>query len=921
MRKEKQEDKLEEEIEKEAIFGVLPITTKQKKYGFLDALLVLGGYCIATWSYTQGSYLTSLVGFKQLLIGAFLGAILMLAIYQLPVILSVRYGIDIWIWLRSVFGHHGVKVMTIIIIVINFPWYAVCADLFASSMSNMLKLVGIQIPQFMHPVLGIFCVLLGTFIAYKGIGAITWTTRIMVPLLIGVGVVVMIVGFTSVPVDVIWNYVPKDTGYENNLIPYIISMEANFAFVITLVGGMAEIPRLSKTEKSGYWAGVLGQGLIGSFFVVIGAVMAIAMEHVTGTMVDDPTIMLATLSVPALALCSLLLVGFANVGTQAVGSYIYGVMLKSSFQKANYKVLLMILAGYVTLLCIWGKIVTYFGSFLTISACVYAPLAALLFVDFFLIRKQKLSLRDAYRLPGYDAYDYHKGFNLVGLFCVAAGVAMSLAIYNPVTGEVHNMFLFHLTPTGFSFIGTGLLYWLLCEIPGIREYVHKDKKKDTIPFDRDRMPPKQNFFFMPLMWLYCLIMTAGAKLTIKKERMEGLKPPFLVFGTHHAFMDFCVTPLALFPYRANYVSELEGFEAYGEWLYRQIGCLGTRKFVDDLELIRNIKRVLNRKGILVVYPEARYANVGTSTGFPLSVAKMAKKFDVPVVTINMHGNYLQSPIWNLKKRKEAKLSATITQVYTREELKQASIEEIQNKLVNMLSYDEYKWQEDQHMAITYDKRAEGIELPLYQCPVCGTEFQMQSKGTKLWCNHCKHSWIMNEYGKMCLQQAEADQNGRENITDGRNMTPEQAEDSCSETMKIQHMETFSHIPNWYEWEREQVKQEIDEHKYHLDCKVRIESLPNAINFIDCGKGHLTHGEDGYSLTFTDYEEKEPKTLTFKPNAMFSVHTEYDYRGKGQCITLSTLDNTYFLFPLEQGFNATKIQFATEYLYQLAGSKS
>ena len=49
--------------------------------------------------------------------------------------------------------------------------------------------------------------------------------------------------------------------------------------------------------------------------------------------------------------------------------------------------------------------------------------------------------------------------------------------------------------------------------------------------------------------------------------------------------------------------------------------------------------------------------------------------------------------------------------------------------------------------------------------------------------------------------------------------------------------------------------------------------------------------------------------------MTSIHTEYDYRGKGQCITLSTLDNTYFIYPLEYGFNATKIQFATQYLYE------
>lgn len=207
------------QVEKEAFFGIAPVLKKEKLYGFLDALLVLSGYCIATWSYTQGSYLATLVGFKQLLIGAFFGAILMLAIYQLPVILSVRYGIDIWVWLKGVFGKNGVVLMTVVIIVINYPWYAVCADLFASSMSNLAGLFGITVPEQMHTVLAILCVVIGTLIAYRGLGAITWTTRILVPLLLILGVVVVIVGFTSVPFDVIWNFTPETSRGRNKYYP------------------------------------------------------------------------------------------------------------------------------------------------------------------------------------------------------------------------------------------------------------------------------------------------------------------------------------------------------------------------------------------------------------------------------------------------------------------------------------------------------------------------------------------------------------------------------------------------------------------------------------------------------------------------------------------------------------------------------
>ena len=410
------------------------------------------------------------------------------------------------------------------------------------------------------------------------------------------------------------------------------------------------------------------------------------------------------------------------------------------------------------------------------------------------------------------------------------------------------------------------------------------KEIDTTPFDRGREPPKQNPLVLPALWLWCWLMTRPGRLKIEKIGMKGLKPPFLVLATHHAFMDFYVTPLCLFPHRANYVSELEGFEHFGEWPYRQIGCLGTRKFVRDPALVRNIKRCMDRRGILVLYPEARYANVGTSSALPPSVGKLVKYLGVPVVTLNMRGNYLQSPIWNLRRRKGVRLEATAIQRFTAAEVEQATAEEIQAAVQADLTYDEYMWQSRQGMAVDAPWRAEGLELPLYQCPACGAEFQMASQGADLFCRSCGGRWHMTEYGRL------------EGVNTGAGLP---------------------HIPDWYEWERARVEEEIDRGTYSLDLRVRIESLPNAVNFVDLGEGRLRHGAEGFALTFTDWGETEEKTLRFVPRATFSVHTEYDYRGKGQCITLSVADNTYFIYPLEAGFNATKIQFAAEYLYRWA----
>ena len=57
---------------------------------------------------------------------------------------------------------------------------------------------------------------------------------------------------------------------------------------------------------------------------------------------------------------------------------------------------------------------------------------------------------------------------------------MSLAIYNPVSGEIHNMLLFRLTPTGFSFIGTGVLYFIFSLVPPVRKYLLRDREEITI---------------------------------------------------------------------------------------------------------------------------------------------------------------------------------------------------------------------------------------------------------------------------------------------------------------------------------------------------------------------------------------------------------------------------------------------------------
>lgn len=404
-----------------------------------------------------------------------------------------------------------------------------------------------------------------------------------------------------------------------------------------------------------------------------------------------------------------------------------------------------------------------------------------------------------------------------------------------------------------------------------------NKAGDMTPFDMQKPPYRQNMLLLPLIWGASYAATRRFGLKIERENMDGVKPPYIIFSTHQGFSDYYIAPLAAFPHRANYVSDMEGFAAFGEWLYRSIGCIGKRRYVPELSVLRNIRRVLDNGDILVIFPESRHSNIGTTSLIPENMGRLAKMMNVPVVTLSVHGSYLANPFWDENHTRTVPMNAKLKCICRAEDMQNTSVEEIQRKIQTELSYDEYKWQWENKIKIDYSKRAEGIHKALYQCPICRGKFAMQSSESSLKCDKCGAKWQMDEFGRM--------------LFDGQ-------------------ANEFSHVPHWYEWQRQNVIEEIDNGQYGLSFNVRIEALPNSKGFVDMGRGVLSHSQKGFVLSMKE------GIMRFTSRTMESVQTEYDYRGCGMCIVLSTRDCCYYIYSDDKNFNPTYIQFAAEYFHQL-----
>ncbi len=405
--------------------------------------------------------------------------------------------------------------------------------------------------------------------------------------------------------------------------------------------------------------------------------------------------------------------------------------------------------------------------------------------------------------------------------------------------------------------------------------------KNVKHYDTTKLPMTQAGIFTFAIFALSKLLMTGQKYKVEKINMEGIKPPYILLSNHMYFIDFYLNAIATYPHKVYNIATVDGYYRR-PFLMELIGCMCKRKFTTDPELVKSIEHVLfKKKGIMSMYPEARYSPAGTTAILPNSLGHLAKKMNVPVVVLLHHGNYLHTPFWNYRQPRKVPLHTTMTCVLKPEDIEKMTSDEIQQKLTDAMQYNEYKWQEEQNIRITEEFRAEGLHKILYQCPHCMTESKMDSKGTKIFCRECGKEWEMDELGRLSAVDGETE---------------------------------FSHIPDWFEWERANVRKEIDEGTYRFEDEVEIYSLPSCMKFQKLGKGKLTHSYNGFTVE-GELNGKKYRINRMVPG-MYGVHIEYDYCyvRPDDCIDISTSKDSLYCYPTKQNV-VTKLSFATEELYK------
>ncbi len=420
----------------------------------------------------------------------------------------------------------------------------------------------------------------------------------------------------------------------------------------------------------------------------------------------------------------------------------------------------------------------------------------------------------------------------------------------------------------------------------------------TLPYDdvmalkrpAYQKPRKPHMFWRVLIRILSFFGMLGSGFRYETEGMEkiGKDQPCLILMNHTCFLDMEIAQRMLFPRPLNIICSNDGFIGFFglmQWVMRLIGCVPTQKYVSDLRLIQDMEYCFKTlKTSVLMYPEAGYSFDGTATTLPRRMGILLKKLDVPVVMIETFGLYSRNPLYNeLQIRKNAKVSAKMRVLFTQEEVRSLSVQTLTEGVEAAFGFDHYRWQKENGLVIDQPFRADGLDRILYKCPHCGAEGHMKGQGIHLSCGSCGKKWLLRTDGQMEALEGETE---------------------------------IAHIPDWYRWERQQVRQEILEGTYKLDTDVDIAIQVDYLAVYKVGSGHLTHDTTGFHLTGCDGK----LDYSQKPQSSYTLYADYYWYEIADCICVGDNEVHHFCFPKDQTVSVAKLRLATEEMYSLYKSR-
>ena len=256
----------------------------------------------------------------------------------------------------------------------------------------------------------------------------------------------------------------------------------------------------------------------------------------------------------------------------------------------------------------------------------------------------------------------------------------------------------------------------------------------------------------PPGWLYWVLMQVTKLLNrgsnthfTYRARPAEESGPIVMIANHASRVDYQFTAPVCYPKKLNYVVGYNEFFRFPtSVLLPVMQVIPKKNFTPDAHALRQILRVIESGGNICLMPEGMSSITGMAQPVIPGGAKLLKKLGVPVYFSKISGGYLTYTKHCLDQRK-GRIDVVVDRMFTAEQLRALSVEEIEDTMNRLLAHDDYMW--NREAKVRFDgggQMAKKLDTLLYLCPRCGARYEMECEGNTMRCRRCGNTVEMDE---------------------------------------------------------------------------------------------------------------------------------------------------------------------------------
>ncbi len=459
----------------------VPVAGRTWGSGSIAALWVGMVVCVPTYMLAAG-LIQQGMSWWQAVGTVLLGNVIVLVPMALVGHAGTKHGIPFPVLLRASFGTVGANVPAILRGLVACGWFGIQTWVGGSAIYELLQIVTDQgLVGDPLPVLGINVYQFGCFLAFwalhvwfiaKGTESIRWLETYAAPFLILMGLALLAWayneagGFGSM-LSTPSQFEPGGAREGQFWMVFFPSLTAMVGFWATLSLNIPDFTRYCATQRAQIVGQAVGLPPTMALFSFIGVAVTSATVVIYGEAIWDPVKLLGRMGGWTVAV-ALFTLAVATLTTNLAANV---VAPANGFSNIHPKKISFKMGGYITAglgiaMFPWKLLETagaYIFTWLIGYSALLGPIAGILIVDYFFIRRTDLDVEELFRKEG--AYSFRGGWNPKAVVALAVGVAPN------IPGFLHQVGAWDSAPAFFQtvytyawFVGlflSGGLYWLL----------------------------------------------------------------------------------------------------------------------------------------------------------------------------------------------------------------------------------------------------------------------------------------------------------------------------------------------------------------------------------------------------------------------------------------------------------------------------